>query len=96
MLNFPDIIFLTGDNLAESVSLAGQVICAPEGIIRTGEHDSIEALQGIFIAYGSGVGKGIELEGLKVQDITPTILKAFGVEVPGDMDGRAITEIWVK
>ena len=92
--NFPDIIFLARDNLAESVSLAGQAVSEPTGIIRTGEHDSIGALQGIFIAYGSGVEKGIELEGLKIQDITPTILNAFGLEVPGDMDGRVITEIW--
>jgi len=53
------------------------------------------ARQGIFMAYGPDIKKeGLRLAGLKIYDIAPTILHIFGLPIPEDMDGRALTEIF--
>ena len=48
-------------------------------------------LQGIFIATGPPV-RSITLKGAKIVDLAPTILYLLGEEVPGDMDGRVLSE----
>jgi len=48
-------------------------------------------LQGIFIATGPPVRK-MALKGAKILDLAPTILYLLGEEVPGDMDGRVLSE----
>jgi arylsulfatase A-like enzyme len=51
------------------------------------------ARQGVFMAYGPDI-KRERLSDLKIYDITPTILHMLGVPVPGDVDGRVLTEIF--
>lgn len=48
---------------------------------------------GIFIASGNGIRKGVQPENVSVYDIVPTILSAFGLPVGRDMDGRPIEEV---
>lgn len=55
-----------------------------------GEHK----LYGIFIAYGSQIRNGVELKGLNIVDIAPTILHVLGLPIPRDMDGRVLKEIF--
>ena len=91
---FPDIIFLTGEGIVPRVSLAKQVLVVPKHRIRTGQHDS--AVNGIFIAYGNSIKKGAETEKARIYDIAPTILYAFGLAIPKDMDGRVLKEIFTE
>ena len=49
---------------------------------------------GIFIASGEGIKKGVLLEDISVYDITPTILPVLGLPVGMDMDGRSLSEIF--
>ena len=51
-------------------------------------------LEGIFIAYGSDIKKGIKIQNAKIYDIAPTILHIFGVPIPRDMDGLVLKEIF--
>lgn len=58
--------------------------------LRNGDH----SLNGIFMAYGPDIKKGQKIENAKIYDIAPTILHIFGLQIPNDMDGRVLTEIF--
>jgi predicted AlkP superfamily phosphohydrolase/phosphomutase len=49
---------------------------------------------GILLAHGPLVRAGQRIEGANIIDLAPTILHAFGLPVPRDMDGRVLTEIY--
>jgi predicted AlkP superfamily phosphohydrolase/phosphomutase len=49
---------------------------------------------GILLASGPGVRKGVRLEGLAIEDVAPTLLWALGIPVPADLDGRVRTELF--
>src|SRR5207253_732467 len=55
-----------------------------------GAHDE----KGIFLAMGPGIERGKRLEGANLIDVPPTILHAMELPVPGDMDGRVLTDIF--
>jgi predicted AlkP superfamily phosphohydrolase/phosphomutase len=48
--------------------------------------------EGIVILSGAGVQPGTQLEGASILDLAPTILHAFGLAVPEDLDGRVLSE----
>ena len=56
----------------------------------TAHHDD----NGIFIAHGAGIRKNVEIEGANIMDLTPTILAAYGINPPDDMDGRVLLEVF--
>jgi arylsulfatase A-like enzyme len=45
---------------------------------------------------GSGVRKGIELNGVSVLDIAPTVLYLCGLPVGRDMDGKVLLDAFEK
>ena len=49
--------------------------------------------QGVFIAAGPGIRSDEIIYGATLLDIAPTVLTLLGVPVPGDMDGRPLTNI---
>jgi len=51
-------------------------------------------LHGILLASGPAVRQGIKLDGARIIDLAPTILYRMGLPVPGDMDGRVLTEMF--
>ncbi len=53
-----------------------------------GSHESEKALHGILFARGQGLPKGHTVEGVSVNDVTPTILAWLGLPVARDMDGQ--------
>jgi len=54
---------------------------------------------GIFIARGPGMERGVRLSGLSILDVTPLLLQALDLEIPADMEGRvpsaAFDPAWV-
>lgn len=65
------------------------------------DHSELESplgrhhVDGCFIAYGKDIREGYPIEGrVKQVDIAPTILHLMGCEVPNDMDGRVLLEIF--
>ncbi|UCC62342.1 MAG: phosphodiesterase, partial [Anaerolineae bacterium] len=50
-------------------------------------------MHGVLIAYGPHIRPGAMVEGAQIVDLAPTVLSLFGCPVPGDMDGRVLTEI---
>jgi predicted AlkP superfamily phosphohydrolase/phosphomutase len=51
-------------------------------------------MHGIFLGRGPELRRGAHVEGARIIDYAPTILHSFGVEVPADMDGRVLEEIF--
>jgi predicted AlkP superfamily phosphohydrolase/phosphomutase len=57
----------------------------------TGPDDANHGKNGIFIARpASSSANGGTLEGLKIQDIAPTVLDLFGIPIPSEMEGQVI------
>lgn len=48
-------------------------------------------LEGVFALHGPNVRRGVKVDG-NIVDLTPTVLAALGLRVPGDMEGRVISE----
>jgi predicted AlkP superfamily phosphohydrolase/phosphomutase len=85
----PDIS-IVADKYVPVISRGGPLWDKPPGPI-SGTH----ARQGVFMAYGPDIKKeGLKLAGLKIYDITPTVLYTFGSPIPKDMDGRVLSEIF--
>jgi len=61
-----------------------------ERYVEGGQHD----LNGIFLAYGPDIRKGIEIKNVGICDIAPTTLHILGLPIPNDMDGRVLAEIF--
>jgi predicted AlkP superfamily phosphohydrolase/phosphomutase len=59
---------------------------------QSGDHDE----DGIFIAWGPYVRKGLELPPAQIQDLAPTVLHAMGLPVPDDMDGEVLLDVFEK
>ena len=49
-------------------------------------------MDGIFIATGAGIRKGVRLPRVSSLDLAPTIAQLLGIEMP-DPEGRVIEEI---
>ena len=45
---------------------------------------------GIFIAWGNGIGQGVDIGRAHIADLAPTILHLMSVPVPRDMDGHVL------
>jgi predicted AlkP superfamily phosphohydrolase/phosphomutase len=58
----------------------------------TGPDDANHAEEGIFIyADPRHPGGGRQLPGLEIMDFAPTVLKHFGLPIPAQLQGRAVT-----
>lgn len=57
-----------------------------------GYMNSDPELDGIFIASGRGIKKGVVLDRMANLDVAPTMARLLGLKLP-DMDGRVLTEI---
>ena len=58
--------------------------------LRTGNH----TLDGIFIAFGDGVHRDVEIDRVSIMDLAPTVLYTMGLPVPEDMDGKILRDIF--
>ncbi len=50
--------------------------------------------EGIFIAQGPGIKRGVQLPANHIRDLAPTIMHLLGEPVPEIMDGRVLSEIF--
>jgi len=84
----PDILYRI-PKYPQSVSIRGKAEWCQSPL--SGCH----APEGIFFAYGPDIKQsGEKLAGLKIYDITPTVLHMFGLPILDDIDGRVLSEIF--
>jgi len=87
--HLPDIVILPTNDGIQSINSNvshGEMFVRSNG----GEH----RLDGIFLAYGKNIKKGLKIQNAKIYEIAPTILHIFGLPIPNDMDGKVLTEIF--
>ena len=84
----PDIIFELDNKYHVSLLYAGKVFSDKK--VQRNQH----SLQGIFLAYGPDIKEGMEVKGIKIYDIAPTILYMFGLPIPRDVDGKVLRNIF--
>ena len=88
----PDLFVYFGDLRWRSVGTVGT------GKIHTfendtGPDDANHAPDGLIIYRGNAAKPAGPIAGLQLMDVTPTVLKLFGLDVPPDLQGHAITAI---
>ncbi len=49
-------------------------------------------MNGVFMAFGKPVRRGVWLEGAQIVDVAPTALHLAGLPVPDDVDGRVLLD----
>ena len=85
----PDLFVYFGDLRWRSVGTVGT------GLIHTfendtGPDDANHAPEGMLIIAGPGVPAVGPVAGLQLMDVTPTVLRLFGLDVADDLQGRVI------
>lgn len=88
----PDLFVYFGDLRWRSVGTIGS------GEIHTfendtGPDDANHAPEGMIISVGPGIEHEGPVGGMQLMDVTPTVLKLFGLDVPADLQGRVIEAI---
>jgi predicted AlkP superfamily phosphohydrolase/phosphomutase len=90
----PDIQFLPADMTNKplgTLDLTSNKFITPV-YGNSGDH----RMHGILLGRGPELRSGTLVEGARIIDFAPTILHSFGVEVPSDMDGRVLEEIFTE
>jgi predicted AlkP superfamily pyrophosphatase or phosphodiesterase len=89
-----DLILYPKDGYAFSGAANGELEAGP-ALNYGGTHGysaNDPELDGIFVASGAGIRKGVKLARVRNLDIAPTIAHLLGLEMP-PMEGKAMTEI---
>jgi len=88
----PDIQFLPSDMANKplgTLDLTSNKFITPV-YGNSGDH----RMNGILLGRGPELRQGLRIDGAHIIDYAPTILHSFGVEIPSDMDGRVVEEIF--
>jgi len=88
----PDIQFLPSDMANKplgTLDLTSNKFITPV-YGNSGDH----RMNGILLGRGPELRQGLRIDGARIIDYAPTILHSFGVEIPSDMDGRVVEEIF--
>ena len=86
----PDLLFVARD-----YAYLGRELLGTRGVIETSMNwaNGFHRMNGIFMAYGPHVRRGVEVEGATMVDVAPTLLYSMGLPVPANMDGRVLTSV---
>lgn len=86
----PDLIALDEDSYHNRAGLQQTEVFAPSWRWKGNNRH-----HGLFILSGPETRPGVTLEGVRIVDLAPTVLRLFDVAVPGDMDGHALNDAFV-
>ena len=84
----PDLVVEPREGYYVKPSLAPEIFTDP------GAHAADHRPDGIFLAEGPDVEAGATPTNASVVDVAPTVLHSMGEAVPGDTDGRVLTEVF--
>jgi predicted AlkP superfamily phosphohydrolase/phosphomutase len=90
----PDIQFLPSDMANKPLGTLD--LTSNKFITKVYGNSGDHRMQGVMMGRGPELRRGIEIEGARIIDYAPTILHTFGVEIPSDMDGRVLEEIFAE
>jgi predicted AlkP superfamily phosphohydrolase/phosphomutase len=89
--SFPDIVLILGSEYSVSASMMhGGIVIPRSDQLYTGDHRQ----EGVFFISGFHVRRSQLNRSVEIVDIAPTVLYLLGVEIPDDMDGRVLVEVF--
>jgi predicted AlkP superfamily phosphohydrolase/phosphomutase len=88
---FPDVVFLL-NQYEPYKTLTGEALPHAALSPKFGRHDF--APEGIIIAYGPDMQRGVELKEASILDVTPTVLHMMGTAIPTETDGRVLQQVF--
>jgi predicted AlkP superfamily phosphohydrolase/phosphomutase len=91
----PDIVFVINEGRCEFDATVGGGRLFTKGASMTGWKGT-HTMDGVFIAKGPGIKPGFKVKKASIVDVTPTILRVFGILRQQDMDGRVLDEIFTE
>jgi len=86
----PDILAMPGEGYVFAANFKGTTLVEDMPGMYTGSH----RVDGIFAACGPHVRAGVVFDPAEIVDVAPTVLHAMGQDVPADMDGRVMLELF--
>lgn len=89
----PDIVAVQQDTY-EFFNMHG--FSSNQDILETFGNSGCHRPNGIFIAYGNEMKKGVELEGATIIDVAPTVLHIMNIPIPKNMDGQVLNKVFNK
>jgi predicted AlkP superfamily phosphohydrolase/phosphomutase len=87
----PDLFVYFGDLRWRSVGTVGGPVHTFEN--DTGPDDANHAPEGMLIAVGPGIESTGPISGMQLMDVTPTLLRLFGLDVPTDVQGKVLRQV---
>jgi predicted AlkP superfamily phosphohydrolase/phosphomutase len=89
----PDVLFVARD-----YAYLGRELLGTRCVVETSMNwaNGFHRMNGIFLAYGSHLGRGVQAQGATMVDVAPTVLHSLGLPVPGNMDGRVLAEAFAS
>jgi predicted AlkP superfamily pyrophosphatase or phosphodiesterase len=89
-----DLILYAKDTYAFTGAAIGELTTGPaENYGGTHGYSAADPqLDGMFLAQGAGIKKGVKLDRVRNLDVAPTIARLLGIELPG-ADGKVMEEI---
>jgi predicted AlkP superfamily phosphohydrolase/phosphomutase len=91
----PDIVFIIENGEIEIDATVGDEKIFTDGSPFTG-WTGTHTKTGIFIANGPEVRRGQKLEPSSILDVTPTILKIYGIPIPEEIDGKPLEKLYSR
>lgn len=84
----PDLTVTIRDGGFISILRSDVIVRPREGV--KGTHRP----EGVFVAFGPGIRRGVRLPMQRIVDVAPTLLASAGVPIPSDLDGAPLVEIF--
>ena len=91
----PDIVFVLDGGRCEIDAKIGDGRLFAEGAPMTGWKGT-HTKDGVFMARGPGIKPGFRVEKATILDVSPTLLRIFGIPQQEDVDGRVLDEIFLE
>ncbi len=88
---FPDVILVMDSDYSISTSMMYTDFVMP---IAQHPYSGDHRQEGLFIISGPCILNGQLDQDAKIEDMAPTILYLMGIEIPDDMDGRVLAEVF--
>jgi predicted AlkP superfamily phosphohydrolase/phosphomutase len=93
LAELPDLYFLPSDPTQAvfgDFEFSSNKLVEPASAAISAQH----RMDGVFIAAGPGIRRGVEVGGLEVSDITPMVLYMMGLAIPEGLDGKVKTDVF--
>ncbi len=91
----PDLYFLPRDptvGVFGDFEFSSNKVVEPASSAISAQH----RMEGIFLAKGPGIRRGVEVEGIRVIDVAPSLMYMMGLPIPKGLDGQLPESVFIR